>query len=60
VCVCVYVQSVTCQQLSTIALHTVDCFGNARVVGGEVVVAQLRGGPARGIPTTVKASPSSV
>ena len=30
-------QGVTCGQLATIVLHTVDCFSNARVSGGEHV-----------------------
>ena len=47
-------QGVRCGQLATVMLHTVDCFGNPRVSGGEEVAAQLHGGPSRGVPTTVK------
>lgn len=47
-------QGVMCGQLATVVLHTVDCFGNPRVSGGEEVAAQLHGGPSRGVPTTVK------
>lgn len=51
---CGHEQAVTCERLSTIALHSVDSFANARVTGGEEVAAQLRGGPSRGVPTTIK------
>lgn len=43
-----------CGQLSTVTLHAADRYGNAHVSGGEEVTAQLRGGPSRGIPSTVK------
>ncbi|CAL8470626.1 g10168 [Coccomyxa elongata] len=48
-------QSVVCGRLSTVTLHAVDCYGNAHVSGGEEITAQLRGGPSRGIPSTIKA-----
>ena len=47
-------QGVTCGQLATIVLHTVDCFSNARVSGGEHVAAQLHGGPSHSVPSTIK------
>lgn len=51
-------QAVTCGQLSTVTLHAVDRYGNAHVSGGAEVAAQLRGGPSRGVPSTVKARPA--
>lgn len=50
----VAMQGVTCGELATVVLHTVDCFSNPRVCGGEEVAAQVQGGPSRGIPSTVK------
>jgi hypothetical protein len=50
----VVMQGVTCGELATVVLHTVDRFGNPRVFGGEDVAAQVQGGPSRGVPSTVK------
>ena len=47
-------QGVTCGQLATVVLHTVDRFSNARVSGGERVAAQLHGGPSHSVPSTIK------
>ena len=47
-------QGVTCGQLATIVLHTVDRLSNPRVSGGEQVVAQLHGGPSHSVPSTIK------
>ena len=47
-------QGVTCGQLATVVLHTVDRFSNPRVSGGEQVAAQLHGGPSHSVPSTIK------
>ena len=47
-------QGVTCGQLATIVLHTVDRFSNPGVSGGERVAAQLHGGPSHSVPSTIK------
>ena len=47
-------QGVTCGQLATVMLHTVDRFSNPRVSGGEQVAAQLHGGPSHSVPSTIK------